>query len=65
MIRKHPVYIVFGVLVLLALTTAEARGWSLTKPTEVLNVPRTVRDNPGSYRPAYLYTGSGRYLRGK
>ena len=58
-------YGLFGVAVLLVLGTAELRGWSLTKTTEVLNVPRTVRENPGSYRPAYLYTGSGRYLRGK
>ncbi|MFI5311881.1 MAG: hypothetical protein ACHQQ3_11645 [Gemmatimonadales bacterium] len=65
MIRAHPRYTVFAALVLLLLVAAELRGWSLTKTTEVLNVPRTVRDNPGSYRPAYLYTGSGRYLRGK
>ena len=63
--RKHPLYAAFGALVLLLLAVAELRGWSLDKTTEVLNVPRTVRDNPGSYRPAYLYTGSGRYLRGK
>jgi hypothetical protein len=65
MMRNHPVYTVFASLVLLLLVTAEVRGWSITKPTEVLNVPRTVRDNPGSYRPIYLFTGSGRNLRGK
>ena len=63
--RSHPFYTAFGALVLLLLAVAELRGWSLDKTTETLNVPRTVRDNPGSYRPAYLYTGSGRYLRGK
>lgn len=63
--RSRPFYAAFGALVLLLLAVAELRGWSLDKTTEVLNVPRTVRDNPGSYRPAYLYTGSGRYLRGK
>jgi hypothetical protein len=58
-------YGVFGALVLLLLAVAELRGWSLDSTSETLNVPHTVRDNPGSYRPAYLYTGSGRYLRGK
>jgi hypothetical protein len=58
-------YGVFGALVLLLLAVAELRGWSLDPTSETLNVPHTVRDNPGSYRPAYLYTGSGRYLRGK
>jgi hypothetical protein len=63
--RKHSLYVAFGAAVLLLLGVAELRGWSLDKTSETLNVPHTVRDNPGSYRPAYLYTGSGRYLRGK
>jgi len=65
MMRQHPVYLLFGVLLIATLGFAEWRGWSLARATEVKNVPRSVRDNPGSYRPAYLYTGSGRYLRGK
>ena len=63
--RHHPLYVVFGVLLLVILGYAEWRGWSFTSIDEVKNVPRSVRDNPGSYRPAYLYRGSGRYLRGK
>jgi len=62
---RHPVYVFYAVLLLAALGFAEWRGWSFTRPTEVKNVPRSVRDNPGSYRPAYLHTGSGRYMRGK
>jgi hypothetical protein len=63
--RQHPVYFLFGLLLIATLGLAEWRGWSLSRPTEVKNVPRSVRDNPGSYRPAYIYSGSGRYLRGK
>lgn len=63
--RQHPFYLLYGTLLLALLGFAEWRGWSLNSTTEVKNVPRSVRDNPGSYRPAYLYTGSGRYLRGK
>ena len=65
MMRQHPLYLLFGVLLIATLGVAEWRGWSFVGATEVKNVPRSVRDNPGSYRPAYLYTGSGRYLRGK
>ena len=65
MMRRHPVYLLYGILLLAMLGFAEWRGWSFNGTTEVRNVPRSVRDNPGSYRPAYLYTGSGRYLRGK
>ena len=61
--RQHPLYVLYGVLLLATLGLAEWRGWSLMSPTEVKNVPRSVRDNPGSYRAAYYH--SGRYLRGK
>lgn len=59
------VYTTFGVLLLLLLAVAEVRGWSLLRPNEVKNVPRSIRDNPGAYRPHYHYYGTGRYLRGK
>lgn len=59
MIRKS--YFVYGLLVLVALFLAEFRGWSLDKINEVKNVPKSVRDNPGSYRSVYNsyhhYTG--------
>ena len=61
---RHSLYLAFGLLLIAAAAAADWRGWSLSRATEVKNVPRTVRDNPGSYRPHYLYTGS-RYSRGK
>jgi hypothetical protein len=64
MIRQHPIYFVLGVLLLLSVAAVEWTGWSPTRPTEVRDVPRTVRDNPGSYRPIYIYRGSS-YRRGK
>jgi hypothetical protein len=48
-------YVLYGVLVLGALSLAEYRGWSLNSVDEVKNVPRSVRDNPGSYRSIYGY----------
>ena len=54
-------YLVYGVIVLGLLGTAEFRGWSLASVQEVKNVPRSARDNPGSYRSVYSvyhhYTG--------
>ena len=61
--RKHPLYLLYGLFVLGLLGAAEARGWTMLRPTEVHGVPRTVRDNPGAYRA--IYRGPGRYMRGK
>jgi hypothetical protein len=53
MIRN--LYILYGVIVLGTLGMAEYRGWSPDSVDEVKNVPRSVRDNPGSYRSVYGY----------
>lgn len=59
MIRS--LYVLYGLIVLLGAGAAEYRGWSLATVNEVKNVPRSVRDNPGSYRSVYSsyhhYTG--------
>jgi hypothetical protein len=53
MIRN--LYVLYGAIVLGMLAMAEYRGWSLNSVDEVKNVPRSVRDNPGSYRSVYGY----------
>ena len=57
----HPLYLVYGLLILGITGAAEYKGWTFTSPNEVKNVPRSVRDNPGSYRSIYHayphYTG--------
>jgi hypothetical protein len=55
-------YLLFGLLVVMGLGMLQYRGFTFTTTTEVKNVPRSVRDNPGSYRGAYV---GGRILRGK
>lgn len=54
-------FILYGSAVLVGLSIAEYQGWSLARVNEVKNVPRSVRDNPGSYRSVYSsyhhYTG--------
>jgi hypothetical protein len=52
---RHPFYLVYGVLLLGLVTTAEYRGWSLLRPNELKNVPKTIRDNPGAYRSHYMF----------
>jgi hypothetical protein len=55
------IYIAYGALVLALLFVAEYRGWSLSSADDVRDVPKSVRDNPGSYRSVYShyhhYTG--------
>ena len=62
---KHPIYSVFGALLIALILAAEVRGWTPMRPTEVKNVPRSIRDNPGAYRPHYRSFGTGTYMRGK
>jgi len=54
-------YMIYGLAVLAGLGVAQYQGWSLATINEVKNVPRSVRDNPGSYRSVYNsyhhYTG--------
>jgi len=57
-------YLILGVIVLATTAAAEWRGWGMTSVTEVKDVPRTVRNNPGSYRPHYMFLGSS-FRRGK
>jgi hypothetical protein len=48
-------FVVYGIAVLAVISAAEYRGWSLDSVDEVKNVPKSVRDNPGSYRSVYGY----------
>ncbi|HEU0014313.1 MAG TPA: hypothetical protein VFQ45_11550 [Longimicrobium sp.] len=56
-------YLLFGLAVLGLLSLAENRGWSMMSTREARQTPRSVRDNPGAYRPHYI--GTGRYVGGK
>ena len=60
---RHPLYAIFGLVVLSFVAAAQYQGWSLTRVNEVKNIPKTVRDNPGAYRS--VYAGYYRYFGGK
>lgn len=53
-------YLVFGLLVFALAAVAEWRGWSLATTKEDRTDPRSVRNNPGSYRSTY-YGGRVHY----
>ena len=48
-------FLIYGIAILSALAWVEYRGWSLNRVDELMNVPKSVRDNPGSYRSVYGY----------
>jgi hypothetical protein len=60
---RHWTYLGYGVFVLLLLGMSEYRGWSYQSVNEVKNVPKSVRDNPGTYRA--IYRSMPHYLGGK
>src|SRR2546426_4729958 len=61
MFRKF--YLLYGFLVLGTAAFGQYRGWSLDTVNQLKNVPKSVRDNPGSYRS--VYGGFSHYKRGK
>ena len=64
--KRHPLYLLFGALVIGAAALADARGWTLARTTErrpTAGAPRSVRENPGAYRS--VYRSSGRTRIGK
>ena len=60
---RHPIFMLYGLALIGFAGYANFSGLSLSKPTEVRGVPKSIRDNPGIYRS--IYTGYGRYSGGK
>lgn len=58
-------YLLYGMLVLGGMATAQYEGWRVAPllMNEARIAPKSVRDNPGSYRP--VYGGFRRYMGGK
>jgi hypothetical protein len=60
---KNPFFALYG-LVLLGLTGyAQYSGFSLSRINQQKVLPKSIRDNPGAYRP--MYSGYSRYIGGK
>jgi hypothetical protein len=56
-------YLIFGLMLAAGASYADYRGMGFLRPTELKNVPKSIRDNPGAYRS--LYRGSSRSFGGK
>lgn len=56
-------YLAYGLLVLGGTGYAQQSGWSLDRISQLKNIPKSVRDNPGSYRS--IYVGYHHYTGGK
>ncbi|MBM3737070.1 MAG: hypothetical protein FJW39_14910 [Acidobacteria bacterium] len=54
---KTPIYTAWGVLLIAGYGWINYKSFGSGTATEQKVVPRTVRQNPGSYRPAYGYGG--------
>jgi hypothetical protein len=46
-------YLAYGLVVIGLMAAAQYQGLRLTSVTEARATPKSVRDNPGSYRPVY------------
>ena len=62
--RRHPIYLAYGLMLLGLAGWAQFRGWSFLSVSEVKDVPQSVRENPGAYRPHYG-GGGFRFFGGK
>lgn len=52
---KNPLYALYGAVLLGGLSAAQWFGIGGTSVTEVKNVPKSVRENPGVYRSHYAF----------
>ena len=60
---RYPGYLIYSLLLLTGVTAVEYFGWTFDRVNRIQDVPRTVRDNPGAYRPSYGL--NPRYVGGK
>jgi hypothetical protein len=60
---RHPLYLIYSLAVIGFMGMAEFRGWHLSQLNQSRSTPRSVRDNPGAFRPSY--NASPRYSGGK
>jgi hypothetical protein len=60
---RHPIYTLYSLAVIGFMAIAQFRGWNLSQLNQSRMAPRSVRDNPGAFRPSY--NGSPRYSGGK
>lgn len=61
--RRHPFYLLFGLLLILGAGFIDLRGYLIARSVGARAGPRSVRANPGTSRSTY--SSSARFRRGK
>lgn len=60
---RRGLYLAVGVLMIAGAAFADLRGWVARGASVARAGPRSVRENPGAYRP--VYRSSARFRHGK
>ena len=60
---RYAGYLIYSMSMLSTAVFAEYRGWTMSSVNQTKVAPKTVRDNPGAYRPHYGFYP--RYVGGK
>jgi hypothetical protein len=61
-VLRHPFFSIYGLIVLLASSWGAYQGWPSSGAGRAVS-PKSIRDNPGAYRP--IYSWYHRYSGGK
>jgi hypothetical protein len=60
---RYAGYLIYSMMMVSTAAVAELRGWTFSSVNQTKVPPKTVRDNPGSYRSQYGFYP--RYIGGK
>ncbi len=60
---KHPLFALYALSLIGGASWLDYKGYSFSSVNQTHTDPRSVRDNPGAYRP--IYSGYHRYSGGK
>ena len=60
---RHPLFTLYGLLVLAGAGWTSWRDFGFSRVDQTRVAPKSIRDNPGAYRP--IYVPHRRYFGGK
>jgi hypothetical protein len=60
---RHPLFTLYGLILATAAGWTSWRDFSLSRVDQTTVAPKSIRDNPGAYRPIYI--PHRRYFGGK
>jgi hypothetical protein len=60
---RHPLFTLYGLFLAAAAGWTSWRGFTFSRVDQATVAPKSIRDNPGAYRPIYI--PHRRYFGGK